>query len=130
MRHVCPVSPVNTKGEFSHVMSPYNRVTHVNRQNSLNEPVIYSAGDKGGMRHRVDKKKVPVVPGGSATEKNAEGLDRADRGMREGRKRDRRRTASCRLIFIQETWEEGQRNGRALVHNGSTGDVTHHNEGS
>ena len=111
MRHVCPASPVNTKGKFSHVMSSHNRVTHVRCQNSLNEPVIYSAGDKGGMRHRVDKKKVLVVPGDSATEKNTEGLDRADRGMRKGRKRDRRGTASCRLIFIQETWEKGQRNG-------------------
>ena len=87
MRHVCPASTIDTKGKIYHVMSPHNRVPHIRRQNGLNEPVIYSAGSKGGMRHRVDKKKVTVFPGGSATEKNAEGLDRADRGMKEGGQR-------------------------------------------
>ena len=44
-----------------------------------------------------------MVPGGGATQKNAQGLDRADRGIGgKGRKRNRRRTAGCSPIFKQK----------------------------
>ena len=62
--HVRPASPINTKGEFSHVNF---RVTHVGRQNGLNEPVINTAGHEGGMGHRVHEEEILVVPGGGAT---------------------------------------------------------------
>ena len=101
--HVRPASPINTKGEFPHVMRPHDRVTHVGRQNCLNEPVINTAGHEGGMGHRVHKEEILVVPGGGATEKYAEGLDRADRGIGgKGRKRNRRGTAGCSLTFKQK----------------------------
>ena len=48
-----------------------------------------------------------MVPGGGATQKNAQGLDRADRGIGwKGRKRNRRGTAGCSLIFKQKTREK------------------------
>ena len=99
MRHVCPASPINTKGEFSHVMCPHHRVAYVGGQNGLNEPVIDTTGHQGDMGHRVYKEKIPVVPGGGATEKNAEGLDRADRGIGKSRKGNRRGTARRCPIF-------------------------------
>ena len=98
-RHVRPASPINTKCEFPDVKHPHHRVTHVCRQNSLDEPVIDSAGDKRGMGHGVNKEEVPVVPCGGATEENAEGLDRADGRIRKGRERNRR-TARSRLVSI------------------------------
>ena len=105
--HVRPASPINTKCEFLHVMRPHHRVTHIGRQNGLNEPVINTAGHEGGMGHWVHKEKIPVVPGGGATQKNAQGLDRADRGIGgKGRKGNRRGTAGCSLIFKQKTREK------------------------
>ena len=53
--HVRPASPINTKCEFSHVMRPHYRVTHIGRQNGLNEPVINTAGHEGGMGYCVHK---------------------------------------------------------------------------
>ena len=48
-----------------------------------------------------------MVPGGGATQKNAQGLDRADRGIGgKGRKGNRRGTARCSLIFKQKTREK------------------------
>ena len=107
--HVRPASPINTKGEFPHVMRPHDRVTHVGRQNCLNEPVINTAGHEGGMGHRVHKEEILVVPGGGATEKYAEGLDRADRGIGgKGRKRNRRGTAGCSLILNKKRGRRGK----------------------
>ena len=57
------------------------------------------------MGHRVYKKKIPVDPGGGATEKNAESLDRADRGMGKGRKGNRRGTERRCLIFNKKRGE-------------------------
>ena len=42
-------------------MRPHHGVTYICRQNSLDEPIVDSAGDQRGMGHGINKEEVPVV---------------------------------------------------------------------
>ena len=117
MVKVRPTRPVNAIGELADIMCPNDRPIGVRRCNSLNQPVIQAAGNERGMGGGIDKKEIPMVPSGGATEECVEGRDWTDQRIRKGRKRYGRWWGASSLILIKEPGHHWQGNRSDEVNN-------------